>query len=381
MSKRDYYEVLGVGKEATEAEIKKAYRKLARQYHPDVNPGDAGAAERFKEITEAYEVLSDGGKRANYDRFGHAANDPNFGAGGFGGFGGGGFDDLGSIFDMFFGNQKGGNQRRNGPERGADLRYEMEIEFTDAAFGLEKEIEIPRTENCATCDGTGAKPGSQPITCDVCHGTGQVQQVQNTLFGQFVNVRTCSKCAGEGKIVENPCEDCHGKGRVRKMRKISVKIPAGVDSGFRLRIAGEGEAGLRGGPRGDLYIYLRVMPHQFFQREGTDIFFETQLSFVQAALGDEIEVPTLENGKKATLKIPEGTQSGTYFRLKGRGIPHIREPQVRGDLHIQVKVVTPTKLNDKQKDLLREFAKAGGDKQPREGEKGFFKKVKDALGG
>lgn len=382
LSKRDYYEVLGVNKDAEEGEIKKAYRKLARQYHPDVNPGDEKSAEKFKEVTEAYEVLSDANKRANYDRFGHAANDPNFGAGGFGGggFGGGGFDDLGSIFDMFFGGQRTGGRNRTGPERGADLRYEMEIEFTEAAFGLEKEIEIPRTEDCTLCGGTGAKSGTHPTTCDVCRGTGQVQHIQNTPFGQFVNVRTCSKCNGEGKIIADPCQECKGKGRVRRMRKINIKIPAGVDSGFRLRVAGEGESGLRGGSRGDLYIYLAVKPHKFFQRDGTDIYHETKISFVQAALGDEIEIPTLEEGKKATLKIPEGTQTGTYFRLRGKGIPHVREQQVRGDLHVKVKVVTPTKLSEGQKELLREFAKAGGEKKNKEPDKGFFKKVKDVLG-
>lgn len=379
MSKRDYYEVLGVGKDATEAEIKKAYRKLARQYHPDVNKDDANAGEKFKEVTEAYEILSDAGKRANYDRYGHAASDPNFGAGGFGGFGDMG--DLGDIFDMFFGGQRPG--RKNGPQKGADLQYEMEISFNEAAFGLEREIEIPRTENCPTCGGSRAKPGTEPVTCSVCQGTGQVRTVQNTPFGQFSSARPCSQCQGTGKTIEHPCPDCRGQGRVRKMRKINVKIPAGVDTGSRLRIVNEGEAGQRGGPPGDLYIYLRVKPHKYFERDGTDIYYQTSISFTQAALGAEIEIPTLEEGKKAALKIPEGTQTGTYFRLRGKGIPHVREPQIRGDLHVKVTVVTPTKLTEKQKEILRQFAEAGGEKHVKEQHKGkgFFDKVKDALGG
>lgn len=379
MSKRDYYEVLGVNKDATEEEIKKAYRKLARKYHPDVNKDDPQAEEKFKEVTEAYEVLSDQQKRANYDRFGHS--DPNFGSGGFGGFSGGFEDmgDLGSIFDMFF----GGQRPKNGPQKGADLQLEMEIEFTQAAFGMEKEIEIPRTETCSKCQGSGAKPGTEPVTCSVCHGTGEIKTVQNTLFGQFVNARPCNNCQGRGKVISQPCSECHGQGRVRRMRKVNVKIPAGVDSGSRLRMAGEGEDGLRGGPKGDLYIYLRVKPHKYFYREGTDIFYQTSISFVQAALGDEIEIPTLEEGKTAALKIPEGTQPETSFRLRGKGIPHIREPQIRGDMHVKVKVETPTKLTEKQKDILREFATSGGDKNSKSGSKGkrFFDKMKDALGG
>lgn len=377
LSKRDYYEVLGISKNANETEIKKAYRKLARQYHPDVNKDDAQAEAKFKEITEAYEILGDEQKRANYDRFGH--NAPNYGAGGgFGSEGFGDMGDLGSIFDMFFGGSRPG--RKNGPQKGNDLQYEMEIEFTQAAFGTEKEIEIPRTENCSTCQGSGAKSGTQPITCSVCNGTGEVRTVQNTPFGQFVNARPCSKCQGRGKVVEQPCPDCRGQGRVRKMKKVVVKVPAGVDTGSRLRMVGEGEDGLRGGPKGDLYIYLRVKPHKYFYRDGTEVYYHTSISFVQAALGDEIEIPTLENDKKANLKIPEGTQSETSFRLRGKGIPHIREPQIRGDLHVKVKVVTPTKLTEKQKEILREFAQSGGEKQPAKNKgKGFFEKVKDIL--
>lgn len=381
MSKKDYYEVLEVSKSASEDEIKKAFRKLARQHHPDVNRDNPKAAEeKFKEINEAYEVLSDTEKRRQYDQFGHAAFDgagAGAGPGGFGGFGGGG--GINDIFDMFFGGQSGfgfGGGRPSGPERGADLRYDMEISFEQAAFGLETEIQVPRTEDCPTCHGSGAAPGTHPETCPNCRGTGQTQVVQNTPFGRMVNVKACDRCRGEGKIVHSPCKECNGRGKVRNRRRIKIKIPAGVDTGSRLRVAHEGEAGTRGGPTGDLYVYIFVKPNNLFTREGDDVICEVPISIVQATLGDEIEVPTLDG--KVKLRIPEGTQSGVTLRLKEKGIPHLRG-HGRGDQHVRVKVVTPKKLTERQRELLREFARLGGEDVNPE-EKGFFKKVKDAFG-
>ena len=352
--KRDYYEVLGVDRSATEEEIKKAYRRLARQYHPDVNKAP-DAEEKFKEVKEAYEVLSDPQKRANYDRFGHA--DPNQGMGG-GGFSGdfGGFGGFGDIFDMFFG---GGSSRRNpnAPQRGADLQFSLEVEFKDAVFGKEEEIQIPRTELCDDCHGSGAKPGTKPEVCSACRGTGQQETVQSTPFGRIVNRRTCPACGGQGTIIRQRCAACSGTGRVKRMRRIHIRIPAGVDDGSQLRIAGEGEPGLRGGPPGDLYIVIRVKPHEFFEREGDDIYCEVPLTFTQAALGDEIEVPTLT--ERVKLRIPPGTQTGTYFRLRGKGVPRLRRGG-SGDQHVRVVVVTPTNLTERQKELLRELGKELG---------------------
>jgi len=372
MSKRDYYEVLGVGRDASEAEIKKAYRKLARKYHPDMNPDNKEAEAKFKEVAEAYEVLSDQQKRAQYDQFGHAATNGQ----GFGGFGGGfeGADlgGFGDIFEMFFG---GGGKQRRGPVKGADLKFNLDITFEEAAFGLEKDIDIPRQEKCDTCKGSGAAPGTSPKTCQHCGGTGQVQYTQNTPFGRFVQSRTCDICRGEGKIIEEPCSKCRGRGTIRITRKIHVKIPAGVDTGSRLRVTGEGEPGEKGGPPGDLYIFLRVKPHKFFQREGNDVIVEMPVSFPQAALGDEIEVPTLDG--KVQLKVPEGTQSGTFFRIKGKGIPDLHG-YGRGDQHVRLVIVTPKKLTEDQKELLRKYAATFGDK-PMGVEKGFFEKMKDAF--
>lgn len=375
MSKKDYYEVLGVAKTASEDEIKKAFRKLARKYHPDVNRDDPKVAEeKFKEANEAYEVLSDPERRAQYDQFGHAAFEGGAqGQGGFGGFGGsGGFSD---IFDMFFG-QSGFGGRQAGPERGSDLRYDLEVTFEQAAFGLETEIQVPRTEDCSACQGTGAAPGTHPETCSQCRGTGQQQVVQNTPFGRMVNVRTCDRCRGEGKIVKTPCRECHGKGKVRAKRKIKIKIPPGVDNGSRLRVAYEGEAGTRGGQPGDLYVYIFVKQHKLFTREGNDVICEVPITFVQAALGDEVQVPTLDGQIKLT--IPEGTQTGTVFRLKEKGVPHLRGSG-RGDQHVRVKVTTPKKLTEQQRELLLEFARLSGDDANPE-QKSFFKKVKDAFG-
>ncbi|MBO8136724.1 MAG: molecular chaperone DnaJ [Desulfotomaculum sp.] len=375
MSKRDYYEVLGVSKDASQEEIKKAYRKLARKYHPDANPGDKEAEAKFKEIAEAYAVLSDPDKRAKYDQFGHAGADGQ----GFEGFDFGGFEDFGGlndIFDIFFGG--GGHRRRGGPQRGADLKLNLELSFKEAAFGVEKDIQVPRTENCETCNGTGAAPGSSPKTCGVCHGTGQVKQAAETPFGRIVQTRTCANCRGTGKVIEKLCPTCGGSGQVRRTRSIHVKIPAGVDNGSRIRLSGEGEHGLRGGPPGDLYIFISVRPHKIFKREGNDVYCEVSINFAQAALGDEITVPTLEG--EAELKIPAGTQSGTIFRIRGKGVPYVNGGG-RGDQHVRVKVVTPTKLTEKQKELLKEFIKLSGEKVPKGAEKGFFEKVKDAFMG
>lgn len=379
MSKRDYYEVLGVSKTATQDELKKAYRKLARKYHPDLNKDNPEAAEKFKECNEAYSVLSDEQKRAQYDQFGPEAFENGGmgggpGAGGFGGFGGFGGSGMEDIFDMFFGGQgRGGRSNNAGPQRGADLRYDMEITFEEAAFGVEKEISLKRAERCEHCHGEGAEPGSKVETCPECHGSGYVRFTQNTMFGQMVNERPCSRCHGEGKIISNPCKECGGSGTVKKTKKLKVKIPAGVDNGSRLRVGGEGEAGLKGGPSGDLYVYLYVKPHKFFERDGTTVLCEVPINIVQATLGTEIKVPTLDG--QVTMKVPEGTQPGKVMRLKGKGIPSLRGGG-RGDQLVRMKVVVPTKLTDKQKDALQKFADISKDNINPE-EKSFLNKVKD----
>ena len=380
MSKRDYYEVLGVSKTATQDELKKAYRKLARKYHPDLNKDNEEAAEKFKECNEAYSVLSDDQKRAQYDQFGHAAFENGGmgggggfgGAGGFGGFGGSGMED---IFDMFFGGQggRGGSRAKTGPQRGADLRFDLEITFEEAAFGLEKEINLYRDETCDHCHGEGAEPGSKVESCPECNGTGYVRFTQNTMFGQMVNERPCSRCKGEGKIISEPCKECRGKGTVKRNKKLKVKIPAGVDNGSRLRVSGEGEAGAKGGPSGDLYVYLYVKPHKFFERDGTTVLCEVPINIVQATLGADIKVPTLDG--QVTMKVPEGTQPGKVLRLKGKGIPSLRGGS-RGYQLVRIKVVVPTKLSDKQKDALRKFADISKDNINPE-EKSFMDKVKD----
>jgi molecular chaperone DnaJ len=373
MSKRDYYEVLGVSKNASKDEIKRAYRKLSKKYHPDINK-EPGAEEKFKEVKEAYEVLSDDQKRARYDQFGHEDPSQNQGfGGGFSGFDGfGGFED---IFNTFFGG--GGSRRRNpnAPRAGADLQYSMSISFEEAVFGKETDIQIPKEETCDTCGGSGAKPGTKPETCPHCHGTGQISTEQNTPFGRIVNRRVCTYCDGTGQIIREKCSTCGGTGKVRKRRRIHIKIPAGIDDGQQLRVAGQGEPGVNGGPPGDLYIVFHVKPHEFFERDGDDIYCEMPLTFAQAALGDEIEVPTLHG--KVKLKIPAGTQTGTKFRLRGKGAPNVHGYGV-GDQHIIVKVVTPTKLTEKQKQLLREFAEIGGS-IPDEQHESLFDKVKRAI--
>ena len=320
-TKRDYYEVLGISKGANSDEIKKAYRNLAKQHHPDVNQGNKESEAKFKEINEAYEILSDKDKKARYDQFGHAGTDPNGfgGAGGGGGFGGGfgGFEDIFDIFSNLGGFSSTG-KGKTGPRQGADLKYEVEIEFNEAAFGVKKEINITRNETCEECKGSGAKAGSAVDTCKKCGGTGEVRYAQNTVFGRVVNVRPCEECHGEGKIIKEPCPKCVGRGTVRKNRKITIDIPAGVDNGSVMPLRGEGEPGEKGGPKGDLYIYFRVKPHRIFKRDGLNLFCELPISFVQAVLGAEISVPTLEENEK--FELPDGTQTGTTFKLKGQGI-------------------------------------------------------------
>ena len=361
-TKRDYYDVLGVDKSADATAIKKAYRKLAMKYHPDKNPGDKEAEEKFKEINEAYEVLSDETKRRNYDQFGHeGVNGQGFGgAGGFGGQGFGGFDDIfGDIFgDMFGGGFSGGSrQRRRGPERGADIKQRVNISFEEAAFGKKVQVKINRSEECDQCHGSGAKPGTSKKTCPTCHGSGQVQSVQRTPFGNIASTRTCSTCNGEGEVIDSPCSKCHGKGSIRKTKTIEVDIPAGIDNGQMIKLGGQGELGTRGGPRGDLYIEVNVQSHPLFTRDGYDVYLEMPITFAQATLGDKIQVPTLDG--KVEYEVPEGTQTGTVFRLKGKGIPKLKS-NVRGDQYVKVTVEIPKKLNEKQKELVREFAKECG---------------------
>ncbi|GEK33299.1 molecular chaperone DnaJ [Kurthia sibirica] len=367
MEKRDYYEVLGVSKSATADEIKKAYRKLSKTYHPDINK-EADADAKFKEIAEAYEVLSDPQAKARYDQYGH--QDPNQGFGGGGGGGFGGFED---IFSSFFGGGGGGRRRDpNAPQKGNDLQYSMTISFEEAVFGAEKEVEIPRDETCDNCHGSGAKPGTSKKTCTTCHGSGSVEEAVNTPFGQMVNRRTCKTCAGTGSIIEEKCNKCHGQGTIKRRKKIKVSIPAGIDDGQQLRVSGQGEAGVNGGPTGDLYIVFRVRPSDKFERDGDDIYYELNLTFAQAALGDEIEIPTVKG--KVKMKIPAGTQSNERFRLKGKGIENVQGYGV-GDQHVIVKVVTPKKMTEKQKELLREFANISGD-IPEEQSSSLFDKIK-----
>lgn len=367
----DYYEVLGVPRDAAEGDIKRAYRQLARKHHPDVNEDKLAAEDRFKEINEAYEVLSDPQKRANYDRFGHAGD----GAGvGFGGFAAEGFGD---IFDMFFGNARGGAAggaaRAYGPQRGSDLRYDLEITLEEAFSGTEREISFRHLTACRTCKGTGAEPGTLVVSCDRCGGSGVARQVRQTPLGQFVTQTTCGKCQGEGQIVQQPCKTCAGRGRMDGETRLTVKIPAGVDDGSRIRLSGSGEAGARGGPDGDLYVYLSVRRHERFRRNGLEIAVDVPISFAKAALGGEIRVPSLEGDLPFT--VPAGTQSGSLQRLRGKGMPAVRGG-ARGDLLVALHVVVPSKLSKRQRELLEEFAQA--EEQP-DADRSFFDRVREAF--
>ena len=372
MAKRDFYEILGVAKGASEDEIKKSYRKLAMKYHPDRNPDNKEAEEKFKEVKEAYEMLTNPEKREAYDRYGHAGVDPNSGMGGMGGGAGGFGDAFGDIFGDIFGGGRGG--RSAGPQvyRGADLRYNLEITLEQAAHGFDTTIRVPSWDKCDTCHGSGAKPGTQPVTCTTCAGHGQVRMQQ----GFFSVQQTCPKCHGSGKIIPEPCAACGGAGRIKRNKTLEVKIPAGIDNGMRIRSSGNGEPGTNGGPAGDLYVEIHIKPHTVFQREGDDLHCEMPISFSKAALGGEIEVPTLTG--KVSFTVPEGTQTGKTFRLKGKGIKNVRSGYT-GDLFCHVIVETPVKLTDKQKDLLREFERMtveGGAKHSPQS-KGWMDKVKD----
>jgi molecular chaperone DnaJ len=376
MAKRDYYEVLGVSRTADEKELKNAYRKLAKKYHPDANPGDKTLEHKFKELNEAYDVLKDPQKKAAYDRFGHQAFEHGMGGArpGGPGFGPEFTSSMSDIFEDLFGDFMGGGRGRGGQRRGAsaqrgsDLRYNMEISLTEAFTGKTAQIRVPTSVTCDTCSGSGAKPGTSPKTCGTCGGTGAVRSTQ----GFFTVERTCPTCQGRGQVISDPCSTCGGAGRVTRERNLSVNIPAGVEDGTRIRLAGEGEAGLRGGPSGDLYIFLSVRPHEFFQRDGADLFCKVPISMATAALGGEIEVPTID-GKKARVSIPEGAQTGKQFRLKSKGMPVLRSSQ-SGDMYIQVTVETPVNLTKRQRELLREFEREARNNSPES--EGFFAKAR-----
>jgi len=367
-AKRDYYEVIGLGREANSDEVRKAYRRLARQYHPDVN-SDPDAGDRFKEINEAYEVLSDREKRAAYDRFGHAGVE-----GSLGGFSG--FPDFNDIFESFFGSFAG-TRTQTGPRPGEDLHASLTLSFEEAVFGVEKELEVEQLVTCPTCDGSGAEPGSHPIRCAECGGTGRVRRVRSSIFGSFVNASTCRRCNGTGQVISNPCHECRGQQRVRARKRIKVTVPPGVDSSTRIRLAGEGNAGMDSGPPGFLYVLLSVKPHRYFKRKANDIYLTININVAQAALGDEITIPTLDG--EAKLTIPASTQTGQTFRLKDYGVPYLRH-NGRGDELVTVFVATPTKLSAEQKGLLRELGKTMGREPIPQEERGFVDKLKDAFG-
>ena len=371
--KRDYYEVLGLSKGASEDEIKKAYRRKAKETHPDLHPGDKEAEARFKEVNEAYEVLSDSDKKARYDQFGHAGVDPNFGGGG--GFDGGfAFGDLGDIFGSFFGGGFGGGRRSNpnAPQRGESIRISLTIDFEEAAFGCEKAVTIERAEACPTCQGSGCASGTTPETCSKCRGTGTVQVRRQTPMGVFATSSACPDCGGKGRIIRQPCKDCRGSGFVRKRKTIQASVPAGIDNGQTISIRGQGSAGKNGGPAGDLLITIAVRPHELFRREGTSVLCETPITFAQAVLGAELEIPTIDG--KVKYDLPEGTQSGSTFRLKGKGIPSLNG-RGRGDQYVTVYIETPRNLNHEQKEALKKFAETMGDDNYQE-RKGLFGKNK-----
>ncbi|MBG9982333.1 molecular chaperone DnaJ [Aerococcaceae bacterium DSM 111020] len=386
--KRDYYDVLGISKDASEDEIKKAYRKLSKKYHPDINK-EEDAEEKFKEVSEAYEVLSDQQKRAAYDQYGHASTDPNFGAGGFGGgfggfggFGGsggsyssGGFGDFEDIFSTFFGG--GGSSRNpNAPRRGSDLQYRVHLTFDEAIKGKETTIRYNRNAECETCHGSGAKPGTEPVTCSKCSGRGTVNVEQNTPFGRVMTQTVCDVCQGTGQEIKEKCQTCHGAGITEETHSVKITIPAGVEDNQQMRLSGQGEAGSNGGPYGDLYVIFEVEESDIFERDGSEIYFELPISFVQAALGDEVMVPTVTG--KVKLKIPAGTQTGTTFRMREKGAPSVNGNRV-GDQHVTVKVITPKKLSAREKELFEELAKESGAKIKDQQDKGFFGKMKDMF--
>ena len=372
--KRDYYEVLGVDNSASQDEIKRAYRKLAKKYHPDMNPGNKEAEAKFKEVNEAYEVLSDEQKKSRYDQFGFAGVDPNYGGGGFGG-GFNGDIDLNDIFSSFFGGGFGGGfsggGRRNGPQKGQTLHTSVRLTFEEAAFGCEKEVSVSRVEDCPDCHGSGCADGSQPETCPNCRGTGTVQVQQRTPFGVMSSTQTCGHCNGTGKIIKNPCKTCKGKGAVRRNKRITVKFPQGIDNGQAVSRAGQGHAGRNGGPAGDLVVSVEIIPHPVFVREGSDVLYNQSITFPQAALGAELEIPTIDGKVKYT--IPAGTQPGSTFRLRGKGIPILRG-YGRGDQYVTVSVQVPTNLTNNQKEALRAFDVAMGGVPAQQPKEGFFGK-------
>ena len=386
--KRDLYEVLGVDRNADEATLKKAYRKLAKKYHPDVNPGDKDAEQKFKEATNAYAILSDPQKRKQYDQFGHAAFENGGAGGGAGGFGGfGGFDfngaDMGDIFGDIFGDLFGGGRSRrtqNGPMRGANLRARLNITFEEAVFGCEKELEIMLKDSCSTCHGTGAKPGTSPVTCPRCHGEGQIVTTSQSMFGMVRNVQTCPDCHGTGKIIKEKCSDCRGTGYISSRKKIQVSVPAGIDDGQSIRIRDKGEPGVNGGPRGDLLVEISVARHPIFQRQDMNIFSTAPITFAQAALGGEVKISTVDGD--VVYEVKPGTQTDTRIRLKGKGVPSLRNKNMRGDHYVTLVVQVPTKLNETAKEALREFDEACGNRpfsKPEKKKKGFMDKVKEAF--
>ena len=374
MNNTEYYDRLGVSKDASQDEIKRAYRKMSKKYHPDINK-EPGAEEKYKEVQEAYETLSDDQKRAAYDQYGPDGANGFGGQGGFGGFdGGAGFGGFEDIFSSFFGG--GATRNPNAPRQGDDLQYRANLSFEEAIFGAEKEVHYNREATCKTCSGSGAKPGTSPVTCGRCHGQGVINVDTQTPLGMMRRQVTCDVCHGTGQEIKEPCQTCHGTGHEKQSHKVSVKIPAGVETGQQIRLAGQGEAGFNGGPYGDLFVIINVNPSDKFTRDGSTIYYTLNISFVQAALGDTVEVPTVHGNVEMT--IPAGTQTGKTFRLKGKGAPRLRGGS-QGDQHVTVKIVTPTKLNDAQKEALLAFAKASGDEKIAPQKKGFFNKVKDAL--
>ncbi len=378
--KRDYYEVLGVDKSASAEDIKKAYRQLAKKYHPDLNPGNKEAEEKFKEVNEAYEVLSDADKKARYDQFGHAGVDPSYGGGGYGGGFSGGFGDMGDIsdiFNSFFGGgfSSSGRSNPNAPRRGQDIQTNININFMDACFGKEVEVSINRMEKCPDCNGTGAAAGSSAETCPDCHGTGQIKVTQRTPFGMISQQKPCTRCGGKGKIINNPCPKCRGNGRYTAAKKIKVSVPAGIDDGQTLQVSGQGHAGINGGPNGDLHVTVSVRPDPIFERDGYDIHTEVPITYTQAVLGDEITVPTIDGKVKYT--VPEGTQNGTIFRFKGKGVKKLNSSS-RGDQYVHVYIEVPKNLSKKQKDMLKEFESTMTDENYNK-RKSFFDKIRAAF--